>query len=157
MKTPIHRYRKTGAEQAEGSMKYGIAWNDSYKLGNDKVDEQHRTLFELVGSLAYACMEGREAETLMRTLDFLVNYTVQHFNDEEQLQIQFDFPDYERHKQLHEDFKLTVAGLVQRYKESASAEDLSNDVNRIVARWLVNHIQREDKKIGEHIRSVSSQ
>ncbi|MCL1808397.1 MAG: hemerythrin family protein [Clostridiales bacterium] len=138
------------------SIKYGVAWNDSFKLGNEQVDEQHRTLFEVVSNLVYACTEGSDAEKLQETLDFLVNYTVKHFQDEEALQIQCGYPDYERHKQLHEDFKVTVGELVERYAKSASPADLSNDVNRVVARWLVNHIQREDKKIGAYIRNSAA-
>ena len=136
-------------------VKYGIAWNDSYKLGNEQVDAQHKRLFELVSGLVSSCMDGSNTEKLNETLNFLVNYTVQHFNDEEALQIQYSYPEYIRHKQLHEDFKVTVGELVQRFMKSASSKELSSDVNKIVVRWLINHIQREDKKIGKHIQNVS--
>ena len=136
--------------------KYGVAWNDSYKFGNEQVDMQHKRLFELVSGLVSSCMDGTDTEKLRETLDFLVNYTVCHFNDEEALQIQHNYPEYARHKQLHEDFKATVGKLVQRFIQSASSKELSNDVNKIVVRWLVNHIQREDKKIGRHIQSVAA-
>ncbi|MCL1981822.1 MAG: bacteriohemerythrin [Clostridiales bacterium] len=159
MKTPILRYEKgEGANKSESNtMKYGVAWNDSFKLGNEQVDEQHRKLFEVVSNLVAAHMEGRDAEKLQETLDFLANYTCKHFQDEEALQVRYGYPDYERHKQLHEDFKVTVDELVQRYSASASTAELSSDVNRIVVRWLVNHIQREDKKIVEHIRKTAAQ
>jgi len=136
--------------------RYGIAWDDKLKMGNEQVDTQHKRLFELVNELVGQCMDGSNAEKLKETLDFLVNYTVYHFYDEESLQVQYSFPEYKRHKQLHEDFKETVGGLVQRFAESGSSEELSNDVNKIVVRWLVGHIQKEDKKIGEHIRRVTA-
>jgi len=135
-----------------GEMKYGIAWSDSYKLGEENVDSQHRKLFELLSDLVAACMDGSELEKVKETLDFLVGYTVQHFNDEEALQVMCGYPDYERHKQLHEDFKVTVGGLVKEFNESGSSTELSHDLNIIVVKWLVNHIQGEDKKIGKHIR-----
>ena len=133
----------------------GIAWNDKYNLGNEQVDLQHKKLFELVNGLVNACIDGTDADQLRETLDFLVNYTVRHFHFEEELQQQYDYPDYDRHKQLHEDFKKTVGELVERFNQNGSSAELSGDVNKIVVRWLINHIQREDSKIGGHIQKVT--
>ena len=135
-------------------IKYGIAWSDEYKLGNQIVDDQHRRLFELVSELIGACNAGHSTENLKETLGFLVEYTVKHFADEEALQIQFDYPDLGHHKQQHEDFKIQVGELVQDFHKSGSSEELCNNVNKIVVRWLTNHIHREDKKIGAHIRNI---
>jgi hemerythrin len=141
---------------AMSEMKHGVAWTDDLLMGNEQVDSQHRRLFELVSELVVSCMDGSDSENIQKTLDFLVNYTVQHFHDEERLQVQCGYPDYFRHKQAHDDFKATVGVLVQKYTESGSSTDLSNDINKIVVRWLISHIQREDKKIGEHIRRLSA-
>ena len=133
---------------------YGLAWKDEFNLGNEWVDMQHRRLFELVGGLIASCADGSDTEKLKGTLDFLVNYTLQHFNDEEDLQLKYNYPEYEKHKSLHEDFKNTVGILVEKFTASGSSAELSSDVNKIVVRWLINHIQREDKKIGVYIRSL---
>jgi len=101
---------------------------------------QHKKLFELVSNLICACIHGYDTEKLHETLNFLVNYTVQHFTDEEALQIEFKYPEYDKHKKLHEDFKVTVGGLVKVFKDNGSSVELSNNVNKIVVRWLVNHI-----------------
>ncbi|MDR2861669.1 MAG: hypothetical protein LBV07_03870 [Syntrophobacterales bacterium] len=79
------------------------------------------------------------------------------FHDEEALQLQFHYPGYESHKQLHEDFKAAVGKMAEEFAQNASPEELSSNVNKVVVRWLVNHIIREDKKIGEHISRTSSQ
>jgi len=134
---------------------YGIAWNDIYKLGNSGVDAQHRRLFELVSELVSACIDGSSTEKLQSTLDFLVAYTVQHFYDEESLQVQYNYPGYLAHKRMHEDFKVEVGRLVDSFKANGSSAQLSDNVNKIIVRWLVRHIQREDKKIGEHIRNIT--
>lgn len=139
-----------------GEIQYGIAWQESYSLGNESVDVQHRQLFELLSDNISACLDGSSIEKLKQTLDFLVNYTVKHFYDEESLQVQYNYPDYKRHKQLHEDFKETVAGIVHKFEEEGSTAELCNDLSIIVARWLVNHITREDKKIGEYLRKLES-
>jgi len=139
------------------SAQYGVAWSDDYNLGFEQVDSQHRRLFELVNNLVKACMEKLDMILLQDTLDFLVKYTVQHFADEEAVQLEYNYPGYKEHKQMHEDFKVTVGQHVQQFNESGSSEELSNTMNKIVVRWLINHIQREDMKIGAHIRSLQKQ
>ena len=131
----------------------GIKWDDSYLLGNEKVDNQHRKLFEIVNSLMNSIDEDEETDKLLITLNFLVNYAVQHFDDEEALQIQCDFPEYKEHKQLHDNFKVTVTELVQRFTETNSPSQLSYDIRKILIKWLINHILCEDKKIGKHLQS----
>ena len=133
---------------------YGVAWTEEYALDCEEVDSQHRRLFELVSDVVKACTEGYEVNVLNKTLGFLVDYTVQHFADEEAFQVLHGYPDYKRHKQLHEDFKVTVGDLIEEFQNDGSTRELSSKVNKVVIRWLVNHILREDKKIGEHIRSM---
>jgi hemerythrin len=67
----------------------------------------------------------------------------------------YNYPEYNEHKQFHEDFKITVGELAEKFYKNGSSAELSSDVNKTVIRWLINHIQREDKKIGEHVRSVT--
>jgi len=153
MNTPIMYFKEEDSKN-ENAKSHGIAWNDNYSLDNERLDTQHKQLFEFVSELVGACIDGSSTGKLSATLDFLVNYAVRHFADEEALQLEYNFPYYESHKKMHEDFKVTVTGLVERFQNSASPTELNNDINKIVVRWLVNHIQREDRKIGDHIRKV---
>ena len=134
---------------------YGLAWSEVYELGFERVDEQHRRLFELVRNLVKACTEEYDTKILSETLDFLLEYTAQHFKNEEDIMLLYDFPEYEQHRQMHEDFKLVVYEKVREYMEKGSSEELSSRVNKIIVRWLINHIQREDKKIADYLRSMN--
>ena len=139
-----------------GEIKQGIAWNDKFKIGYERVDAQHHRLFELASDLVCACMDGSDTAKLKSTIDFLFNYTVEHFYDEESIQVQWSYPGYKEHKQLHEDFKVVVTDIVQKYNENGSSQELSNNVNKIIIKWIINHIQNEDKKIGEYIKKMDS-
>jgi len=135
----------------------GLKWDDYYSLENEEIDKQHRGLFDLVNSLIISCDEGKDTEKIKETLLFLVNYTLQHFNDEEALQKECNYPEYENHKKLHDDFKAVVVNLVQRFSQTGSSVDLSKDVKKIVIKWLVKHIMNEDKKIGRHMKEIKQQ
>ena len=131
-----------------------IPWSNEYELGNDFVDSQHKKLFEIVNNIGNSCLEGGDISTLSKTLDFLLQYTVQHFHDEESLQIKCNFPEYEHHKKLHEEFEAIVSEKVSEFKEKGSIKDLSDTVNEFVIAWLVNHILKEDMKIGAYLKDI---
>ena len=131
----------------------GIAWAADLEMGDERVDSQHRQLFVLLNNIIAECADGTSVDKVFETLGFLVNYTVQHFADEEALQLRYGFPGYEMHKKMHEGFTAEVGELVRRFMDSGSSAELSDDANRIIATWLINHIHKEDKKIAEYIRA----
>ena len=135
--------------------KQGLAWNERFNIGHSLVDGQHQRLFEMISELASYCEDGSDAEKLQQTLDYLVDYTVRHFNEEEELQTKYGYPDYIKHKALHEEFKVSVGELVSEFKESGSSAELSRGVNKVLVRWIVKHVIDEDKKIGVFIREAS--
>jgi len=131
----------------------GLQWNDEYLIGNERIDKQHHELFDFVNTLIRSCDEGNDKEQLKETLLFMINYAVLHFDDEEALQAENKYPEYEKHKKMHDDFKVVVLDLVQRFSDSGSSVELSNDVKEIIIKWLKEHIIQEDKKIGEYLKS----
>jgi len=134
----------------------GIKWDDSLLLGEDRVDARHRQIFELVDSIVRSNDDKTNITRLKNTLDFLAGFSAHHFDDEEALQIKHGFPEYEKHKKMHNEFKDSVAGLVQRFTEDGSSMELNSDVTKIVLKWLVDHIMYEDKKISTHIRNTTN-
>jgi len=131
---------------------HGITWSTDLETGNHAIDSQHKELFKLTSGLVEACENDKGLEVLGRTLSFLTSYALKHFDDEETLQVEYNFPDYERHKKLHDDFKVKVMELIDQYKQDKSSADLRTQVNSIIVRWLLLHIRGEDFKIAEHIR-----
>ncbi|MDR0424020.1 MAG: bacteriohemerythrin [Clostridiales Family XIII bacterium] len=148
-----------GAEAAPGGMAwaYGFAWSHELETGNAEIDAQHKELFRLTSDLVDACVNDHSPEVLGKALEFLASYTVRHFEDEERLQLEYGFPDYERHKKIHDDFKTTVGELIAEYKEVGSTDDLIHKVHSVIIHWLVQHIKGEDSKIAIHIRKVKQQ
>jgi len=133
----------------------GIIWDDSYRLGHEHVDMQHKEIFKIVYVLNNACMNGSGKEKLLETLRFLETYTIQHFYYEEELQLRYRFPEYDVHKKLHCDFAKTVGALKAKFTETGSSSELSRKLHETLVSWLIHHIQQEDIKIGQHIANSS--
>jgi len=132
-----------------------VAWNDSYLLGHEQVDMQHKEVFKITNDLLKACNGGCGKEKLQDTLRYLETYTMQHFYYEEELQLRHNFPEYERHKKLHDDFAKLFSEMKARSSESGAVIGISNELCEILVGRLIDHIQREDKKIGTHIAKSS--
>ena len=133
----------------------GIAWDDSLLTGNALVDMQHQKIFERLSDLVSLCEDGSDSSKLDDTIMFLVNQTTRHLADEEALLAEYNYPDFENHKRMHDGYRSAVSELARRFEMNSLSEELSKDVNKTIVRWLATHIRHEDKKMCEYIRTVS--
>jgi hemerythrin len=128
-------------------------WDKSLEVGNQQIDDQHKQLIEALNSFLKARDEKKSDSELKKSLDFLNDYTIKHFYEEEQLQKKYGYPDYENHKKLHEGIKKVVRDLQIQLIMKGPSEALFNDVQVKVGDWLVTHIKSQDTRIASHLRS----
>jgi hemerythrin len=128
-------------------------WDKSLETGNDLIDNQHKQLVTALNSLLKICREGKGKEELSTSLDFLNDYTIKHFFDEEQLQQKYGYPDYPNHKKLHDNFKTVVRDLKIKLIMKGASDSLINEVRTSIGDWLVTHIKGQDAKIAAYIRT----
>ena len=129
-------------------------WDSSLETGYGKIDTQHKQLIEMVNKLIEASSSGKSADVVMKALDFLAGYAIKHFADEEQLQIDFAYPDYTDHKRKHDAFKVVVGDLIQRVKKEGPTEDLIEDVCNTIGSWLLEHIMGDDFRMAKFVKAT---
>jgi len=133
-----------------------ITWSEELEVGIELMDTQHKELIEKFNTLMNACSTGRGREELESSLDFLCDYTVKHFSDEEELQRQINYPEFEKHKELHDNFKATVANLAAQFKDEGPSSGLVVKFTTDVGDWLIKHIKREDTKVASYSSQLAS-
>ena len=124
-------------------------WKEEYKVGIDKIDEQHRQLFDKIEQLLEIAKSGDKRsnqQKCMEIIDFLVDYTVFHFNTEEALQRERKYVSYAQHVKIHTEFKNTVQAYKELLGKDFTAKTLKSFVGTMLA-WLVNHVCVCDRKI----------
>ena len=135
----------------------GISWRDELATGDDRIDNQHRELLNRFDTLLAACRNGEGRSELVKLLDFLDDYVVLHFGDEENLQRIEGFPDYHAHRLQHRGFIERVDKLK---KDIAKDGDIQLDhvlsTNKMLLDWLVNHISSSDRALGNYIKSKAA-
>ncbi|NLY30396.1 MAG: hemerythrin, partial [Firmicutes bacterium] len=75
-----------------------IKWTPNLAVGIEKIDEQHKVLFERINALIEACNQGKGKDTVADLITFLKDYVVFHFRDEQQIMLNYKYPQYEQHK-----------------------------------------------------------
>ena len=103
-----------------------MEWKSEYEIGVDSVDTQHRQLVEMISRLETSSSTDTENREMGNALKFLVDYTNQHFSEEEAFMIKFGFPGYDHQKALHKDFIQEVMAVLLKLKrgESISPREL---------------------------------
>lgn len=131
-----------------------LGWTEDLSVGVEMIDEQHKVWFEKADQLFEAGKKGQAKEYISKMLNFLDEYTKQHFSDEEKYMLEINYPEYETQKALHTAFIAELAKLKKNYEESGGNIVVIIGANQMVIKWLTSHISQEDKKIGLYAKSL---
>ncbi|MDX8126251.1 bacteriohemerythrin [Methylomonas sp. OY6] len=122
-----------------------LTWNDQLLVGIESVDNQHRQLVALINRLDELNALGADLQTVLETVKQLVEYTVEHFQHEEQLMMEAGFNPrmQDQHCQQHQEF---IDKMQQVHVEAQSdVSVISKDLLDFLVDWLCHHILKTDK------------
>ena len=123
-----------------------VVWSDSYKIGDSAIDAQHAELFRRTNLFLDASDSASMAEYAIQ----LYKYTRSHFAHEEELMLGIGYPDYESHKQQHEDLvtrlEVISSGISTMSVKKAEFEEFA-------VFWLLTHIVKCDTKLSDYIKA----
>lgn len=121
-------------------------WKESYRLGVEKIDAQHKKLFETAEKLVQEIEGAQRPEVYRQTIAFLKLYAVTHFRDEEQYFVSIGYPEEEAHKRQHQALSQEVAKYDAALKETAYSLQTAKKLAGMLSAWLVYHVVNEDIK-----------
>ena len=114
-------------------------FDETLVTGNDMIDSQHKELIDRINQLLESCEEGQGKIKAVKMLDYLLDYTVFHFEAEEKLQEEIQYPGIQEHKAKHAEFKQAVKELQEMLEEEEGVVD-----------WLYDHIKGFDRSVAEY-------
>ena len=117
-----------------------ITWSPELNTGIDVIDHQHRRIVDFINDLEAAQVLGEKSQ-IKQVIDDCVDYTLSHFAFEESLQEEAGYQYCRPHKKVHELFTRKVSEYQERM---ALGDDVAEELHAMLARWLVNHIKRDD-------------
>lgn len=129
-------------------------WDESYSVKVQEIDRQHQRLIELINQLHEAMKEGNrrktmasavdELDTMAAVLDELKDYASHHFSTEEGYMLEYGYPEYAPHKELHGQFADRVQTFQQDFNQGQAL--FSVEILEFIKDWWRQHILNVDKK-----------
>jgi len=117
-----------------------LKWTSEYEIGVPVIDEQHRGLVDCINDLAEV-RDSNDLNIVNSVLGRLVEYTVNHFEFEEELQKKAGYDRIDEHKHQHTLFIHKMESFKERAEEG---ENVATAVLSMLKLWLLAHIKRED-------------
>ena len=141
-----------------------IKWDDKYKIGYKRIDDQHKELVNIINDL-YDCIDYSDSEddklkeAFKNVLKKTVDYVAYHFTYEEKIMHAIQYRKLLEHSSSHREFTQTIYNYVLSY-ENGSLDAIHNLV-KYLKEWLLNHVLVADKEfvmeVIEVLKTLSEQ
>ncbi len=128
-----------------------IRWDASIQMDIRSVDQQHRRLVDLINKLNRAMKSRKSRKVLADVFTELIDYTKQHFGDEETLMRQHGYEGLGDQEVQHKHFVAKMKDLHPQVKGGNAM--ITMDLMEFLKDWLVKHIKGTDKKYQAFFKS----
>ena len=126
-------------------------WRPEYSIQVQKMDFQHKKLFDLAGGVLNILTQGRGRDVLITALDSLIVSTREHFSAEVALLDSYAYPEIKAHRRHHARLLEQISVLRETMTEGKSISDA--DFRIYFEDWLINHILAEDRKYATYLNA----
>jgi hemerythrin len=114
-----------------------LEWKDSFKIGDNDIDEQHRELFKRATNILAATSHEGQVISAMR----LFQYMRTHLSHEEELMRRLHYPNVDAHTQEHRELiaRLNTISLTISNEHLVKA-----DLEEFLGDWFLRHMETAD-------------
>lgn len=123
-------------------------WDQALDVGVEAMNQQHRTLIKLMDTVYRKNHESVGKAELLKSIYAMMDYTRQHFQDEEQYMHSLGFTGLDAHKRLHLNLLADLVRFIEDFEHSHN-EQISDDFTIFLKFWLSTHIRGIDARYGQ--------
>jgi hemerythrin-like metal-binding protein len=120
-----------------------LKWDEKYSVGIQSIDNQHKELFRILGSLFDAMKKGQASDITTQIVLELEKYTILHFRKEEYFFQRFNYSGSIEHICEHDNFIKKVDSLKSDLKTGKAT--LTFELLDFLKGWINHHILVVDK------------
>jgi hemerythrin-like metal-binding protein len=124
-----------------------IRWKKSFSTDIVSIDNEHRRLIDMLNDFI-----GGEPtkKNILNTLDEITLETIHHFQHEEHVMLNIQYPRYAKHKEKH---RLLIADINKYRARIAENGNKSNfsEIVRYLKYWLLRHLVSEDTQLNRYL------
>ncbi len=130
-----------------------ITLTKDMEIGVPKIDAQHKELVDRLNAVTSMGARSVTKEETKKTLDLLGAYIIKHFGDEEALQKQSGYPNYEAHRKQHQIYINEFKKLKEEFEANGTSAKFTLHLNHSMIQWIVKHIKTVDAEFGKYYRN----
>ena len=128
-----------------------LVWTTEMSVDIPHIDAQHRFLFGQINELVDLRERGGSRERLLRVLKALMHFSDAHFDSEDEVMIDSDFPLFINHRAEHQNYITRLAGFVDEYAKEH--QNLPDSMLKFLVAWWFQHTCQSDQKYARWVRS----
>ncbi len=121
-----------------------IEWDDKHSVGISIIDDEHKEFIAIINKVVVIKEHNDNPEEVREILYEMIKYALKHFATEETYMEKFNFPEFQLHRNEHLDF--TDKAFTNLNKVIMGDYQMANEILEYLKQWLVNHIQKTDRK-----------
>ncbi|MCB1776795.1 MAG: hemerythrin family protein [Candidatus Competibacteraceae bacterium] len=121
-----------------------IEWSSALSMGIEEIDAQHKVLVDLLNEVHEAIQQRHGMEVIDKIIERLDEYTRIHFAVEESLMRILHYPEYESHKEEHDQLIEQLNRFRVKLREGKSS--ISFELAHFLKLWLTKHIMESDMR-----------
>jgi hemerythrin len=127
-----------------------VTWKYHYSVGDEALDAQHQQIIAIINELHEAMQQKVDHTVVAPLLDRLVQYTIDHFRQEEECMLAHRYPDFAQHKALHDKMRQDTLA----WRDNVDLVT-GRDLLIFLKEWWCNHIQQQDKRYTPYLKAVA--
>lgn len=127
-----------------------LEWRPEYSVNQEKLDAQHRRLFDIHNRAYEEIVNSNDTSHLMSFINELLDYMEYHFVEEEQYMRELEYYDRFRHAAEHIKMKVHMETLI-RFNPYPDDQDIPIKILALVSDKILRHVLIEDKKYSEFL------
>ena len=131
-----------------------VAWSEKLSVGIQQVDDEHQNLVAVLNQLDEAMRTGKGTRVMSEILAQLIQYTQIHFNSEEELMLECQYPKLKLHQAQHRQLVQKVVKYQQKFEKSGKR--ITKEMMEFLNYWLTNHILVDDMAFGQFYAGATS-
>jgi hemerythrin len=128
-------------------------WKNEYNVAVKKFNDAHKELFSYLNNLHQGVVAGLGITNMTYILKGLLDYTTNHFRDEERLMKKYNYPEYESHKKEHDALLAKVSEYYTEFQQGHTS--FSFELLSFLDKWITNHILHTDMKYKPFFKEIA--
>jgi hemerythrin len=135
---------------------YYSGWGSQLSVGIPEIDYEHRLFFSRVNDLDMALFARKNKTEIQRLMDVLIADAIMHFEHEERLFVQYQYPDLTLHISGHAQIVDELMKIKLQFSMTAFGTEWIGKSTQI-RDLLINHLLKADMKYRDFFRDINEQ